>query len=195
MKDLNQLNLGTLTALSRTVDAKSSWTAGHSERVTQYALAVGKAMELNASDLETLQRAALLHDIGKIGVSADILDKTGKLDDVEFREIQTHSRMGARILEPIGSYSDAIPIILQHHERHDGTGYPYGLIGGSILIGARIIAVCDVFDALTNDRPYRKAWSREKVIDLIKEESGKKFAPKVVDLFLSAVVFAEETQQ
>jgi len=193
VRDLNQLNLGTLTALARTVDAKSSWTAGHSERVTEYTLAVGGAMGLNERELETLQRAALLHDIGKIGVSADILDKTAKLDDTEFREIQTHSRLGARILEPIGAYSEAIPIILQHHERHDGTGYPYGLIGDSILIGARIIAVCDVYDALTNDRPYRKAWDQEKVIDLIKKESGKQFDPKVVEVFMSTVVSPEET--
>ncbi len=187
VEDLKQLNLGTLTALARTVDAKSPWTAGHSERVTSYSIQVGKVMALSSMELEALQRAALLHDIGKIGVSAEILDKTEKLTDQEYTKIQNHSRIGARILEPIGAYAEVIPIVLQHHERFDGKGYPYGLFGESISISARIISVCDVFDALASDRPYRKAMKREIVIEMIKKNAGTQFDPNVVDAFLKVI--------
>ncbi|MFH2064435.1 MAG: HD domain-containing phosphohydrolase [Pseudomonadota bacterium] len=187
INDLKRLNLGALTALARTVDAKSPWTAGHSERVTELSVNVGRMLNLAPAQLEILTRAALLHDIGKIGVPAQILDKKDKLDNEEFARIQMHSRIGARILEPIAAYKDAIPIVLQHHERFDGSGYPNGLCGETITLGARIIAVCDVFDAMASDRPYRKSIPRENVIDLITKESGRQFDPIVVEAFLKIV--------
>ena len=182
--DLEQLNWGTLKALARAVDAKSSWTAGHSTRVTDIALKIGSAMRLSPNRLDDLHRAALLHDIGKVGVPAAILDKPGALDDDEYALIKKHPGIGARILEPIASYKDILPMILQHHERYDGKGYPGGLSGDEIDIGARILAVADTFDAVKSDRPYRKGWDLERAIDLITKEAGQQFDPAVVEAFL-----------
>ncbi|MGD2029082.1 MAG: HD domain-containing phosphohydrolase [Desulfobacterales bacterium] len=185
IEELDELNLGTLTALARTVDAKSSWTAGHSERVTDMALEIGAVLKLDPKELDNLHRGSLLHDIGKIGVPVSILDKPGKLDPDEYRAVRRHPRIGARILEPIAAYKNIIPIVLQHHERYDGKGYPDGLSGDAIDIGARIVAVADVFDALKSDRPYREGWPLERVIDLITQEAGQQFDPKIVEAFLS----------
>ncbi|MGD8229576.1 MAG: HD domain-containing phosphohydrolase, partial [Desulfobacteraceae bacterium] len=173
IEDLDALNWGTLRALARAVDAKSPWTAGHSERVTEKALQIGQAMGLTPEALDDLHRGGLLHDIGKIGIPVSILDKPGKLDDEEFQLIRSHSGMGARILEPIAAYANAIPIVLQHHEHYNGKGYPDGLSGEEISLGARILAVADVYDALVSDRPYRTGMDRERVIGIIKEEAGK----------------------
>lgn len=187
IEELELLNLGTLKALARAVDAKSSWTAGHSERVTKVALEIGAVFGLSQKEMQNLHRAALLHDIGKLGVPVDILDKPDKLDDNEYDMIKKHPKIGARILEPIASYRDIIPIVLQHHERYDGKGYPDGLSGDAINIGARILAVADVFDALSSDRPYRKGWNMEHVLDLIKKEAGRQFDPEIVKIFLSMI--------
>jgi len=185
MEELKRLNWGTLKALARAVDAKSSWTAGHSERVATLALQIGRALNLDAKALENLHRAALLHDVGKLGVPVAILDKPGALNDEEFSMIKSHSTLGARILEPINAYAEIIPMVLQHHERFDGKGYPDGLCGEEIEFGARILAVADVFDALKSDRPYRDGWSLERVNELIHKEGGRQFDPQVVEAFLA----------
>ena len=190
MKELDQLNWGTLTALARAIDAKSPWTAGHSERVTGWALKMGRVLGLSQEEIDTLRRGGLLHDLGKIGVPAEILDKPGKLTAEEEQIMRQHCRLGARILEPISAYAEAIPMVLQHHERFEGIGYPDGLAGGAISFGARIFAVADAFDAMTSDRPYRKAMSRERAIEIIKQESGKQFDPNMVKAFLE--VMAQE---
>jgi len=187
IEELALLNWGTLTALARTVDAKSPWTAGHSERVTELALKIGRAMALPTEELEDLQRGGLLHDIGKIGISASILDKPGRLTDEEFRNVQSHAHVGARILEPIAAYSRVIPMVLEHHERYDGRGYPRALSGETLSLGARILAVADVYDALVSDRPYRSGMDPEHVISIIKEEAGKQFDPKVVQAFIEVM--------
>jgi putative nucleotidyltransferase with HDIG domain len=185
IEEMEQLSWGTLHALARTVDAKSSWTAGHSIRVTKMALNIGSVLALSPKKLGDLHRAALLHDIGKVGISLAILDKPGALDDEEYNIIKKHPSIGARILEPIASYEDIIPMVLQHHERFDGKGYPGGLSGNEIDIGARILAVADVYDALKSDRPYREGWAIEHVIDLIDKEAGRQFDPDVVGAFLT----------
>jgi putative nucleotidyltransferase with HDIG domain len=184
IEELDQLNWGTLKALARAVDAKSSWTAGHSTRVTDTALKIGSVMGLSPEKLDDLHRAALLHDIGKVGVPVAILDKPGALDDDEYALIKKHPAIGARILEPIASYKDLLPMVMQHHERYDGKGYPGGLSGDAIDIGARILAVADTFDAVKSDRPYRKGWDLEPAIELISKESGHQFDPDVVEAFL-----------
>lgn len=185
MEELKQLNWGALKALARAVDAKSPWTAGHSERVTRMALQIGKALNLDAKALDNLHRAALLHDIGKLGVPATVLDKHGKLNDEEFQMVKSHTTQGARILEPINAYTEIIPIVLQHHERFDGKGYPDGCSGEEIHLGARILAVADVFDALKSDRPYRDGWPSERVYELILKEAGRQFDPMVVEAFFT----------
>jgi len=187
IEELDLLNWGTLTALARAVDAKSPWTAGHSERVTEKALEIGKALGFSESELEDLNRGGLLHDIGKIGIPASILDKPGKLSDEERQMIQEHPRKGARILEPIAAYAHVIPMVLQHHEWLNGKGYPDGLGGEDISLGARILAVADVFDALVSDRPYRKGMELKRTLEIIKQESGTQFDPKVVQAFLEVM--------
>ena len=193
IEEMDQLSWGTLRALARTVDAKSSWTAGHSTRVTEMALKIGSALAMSPKKLDDLHRAALLHDIGKVGIPLSILDKPGALDDEEYAKIKKHPSIGARILEPIASYKDILPIVLQHHERFDGKGYPGGLSGNDIDIGARILALADVFDAIKSDRPYRKGWAVERVVDLITEEAGRQFDPVVVEAFL-AIMGQEKTR-
>ncbi|UCF92818.1 MAG: HD domain-containing protein [Desulfobacterales bacterium] len=187
VQELNQLNWGTLQALARAVDAKSSWTAGHSERVTRMALKIGHTLQLTSRELDNLQRAALLHDIGKLGVPVRILDNPGRLNQEESEIIQAHPRMGVRILEPIKAFAEIIPSVLQHHEQFDGQGYPDGLAGENISLGARILAVADVFDALISDRPYRRGWPLARVIAHIRKEAGHKLDPRVVEAFLTAV--------
>lgn len=183
MEEMDQLGWGAINALARTVDAKSSWTAGHSIRVAKMALKIGSELGISSRKLEDLHRAALLHDVGKVGIPLSILDKPGALDDDEYAIIKKHPTIGARILEPISSYADIIPIVLQHHERFDGKGYPGGISGNEIDIGARILAVADVYDALVSDRPYRKGWAPESVIDYIRRESGSQFDPYVAEIF------------
>lgn len=187
IEELALLNWGTLTALARAVDAKSPWTAGHSERVTEKALKIGQVLGLTQEELENLHRGALLHDIGKIGIPVSILDKPGKMTDEEYRIIKEHPRMGARILEPIAAYAQVIPMVLQHHEWLNGNGYPDGIAGEEISLGGRILAVADVFDALISDRPYRKGMELERTVEIIKKESGDQFDRDVVQAFLKGI--------
>jgi putative nucleotidyltransferase with HDIG domain len=187
---MDQLHWGTLTALARAIDAKSAWTAGHSERVTQLALRIGTAMGLSSRDLQVMHRGGLLHDIGKIGVSPQILDKPGKLDAEEMRHMQDHVRIGVRILEPIAAFREALPIVAQHHEWFNGNGYPAGLAGEEITVPARILTVADCFDALVSDRPYRKGLPGVEVVKLINQKSGTQFDPKVVSVLVR--LFAED---
>ncbi len=184
IEELNELNWGTLTALARAIDAKSPWTAGHSEQSTKLAVKIGEAMKLSHEDIDDLNRGGLLHDIGKLGIPIDILDKPGKLTSEERKTMQKHVRLGARILEPITAYEKIIPIVLQHHERFNGKGYPDGLKGDSINLSARIFAVADSYEAMTADRPYRKAFDRNSAMGIIKENSGSDFDPHVVNAFL-----------
>lgn len=184
IEELNRLSRGTIEVLANTVDAKSPWTAGHSKRVTRLALAIGKEMGLSTSDLELIQLAGLLHDMGKIGVPEYILDKPGRLTEEEYALIKKHPEKGADILRPIRAYHGAIPIVAQHHEQYDGQGYPLGLACDEIVLGARILAVADVFDALNSDRPYRQGWEIGKVFSYLEEKAGSSFDPKVVKAFL-----------
>lgn len=178
--ELQELNLGTIHALAKAVDAKSPWTAGHSERVTAIAVELGQIMGLPQQELEQLQVGGLLHDIGKIGVYEALLDKPGKLTEKEFALVREHPAKGAEILKPIKAYENIIPIVAQHHECYDGSGYPCGLAGSEIVQTARIMAVADVFDALFSDRPYRKGWDIKEVMQHICAKAGSSFDPAVV---------------
>jgi len=182
--ELKELHWGTLTALARAIDAKSSWTAGHSERVTKWALKIAQAMGLPEDELEIIHRGGLLHDIGKIGTPVAILDKPGKLTDEEMQQMRDHVRIGARILEPIPGFAECMPIVLQHHEWVNGAGYPSGLVGEEISLHARVFAVADCYDAMISERPYRTGVPLDRVVEIIKGGVGKQFDSAVVETFL-----------
>ena len=184
IRDLRALTIGSMQALARAVDAKSPWTAGHSARVMRIALAIGRHLGLPPERIDRLQQAALLHDIGKIGVSSAILDKPGKLTDEEFAAIRRHPAIGDNILAPIPAFKAIIPMVRQHHERWDGRGYPDGVSGEEIIREARILAVADVFDAMTSDRPYRKSMPLGQAMSIIHGEAGRQFDPAIVAAFV-----------
>ncbi|WP_020676791.1 HD domain-containing phosphohydrolase [Geopsychrobacter electrodiphilus] len=188
VEELDQLNWGTLQALARTVDANSPWTAGHSERVAVLALKLGRQMGLSVPELDNLHRGALLHDIGKIGCPTAILDKPGALTPEEVEILKQHPAQGAKILEPIAKFQAIIPMIRQHHERFDGSGYPDGLQGKAICREARTLIVADVFDALISHRPYRPGWEIDRVKEYLAQNSGSLFDPEILQLFLDKVI-------
>ncbi len=187
LERLRALSWGTLQALARTIDASSPWTAGHSERVTRVAMAIGRQMQLGEDEIERLHRGGLLHDVGKIGIPPAVLDKPGALDPEELAIVQAHPVVGARILQPIGAYEDVIGIVRHHHERFDGDGYPDRLAGARIPFLARVLAVADVYDALVSDRPYRAGWVPDVAISHIAGRAGSHFDPDVVKAFLDLV--------
>jgi putative nucleotidyltransferase with HDIG domain len=194
LADLKDLNLGILTALARAIDAKSHWTAGHSERVTDTALKIAREMGLGPKDLEILHRGGLLHDVGKIGISNAVLDKAGKLTAEESAQVREHVAIGKRILEPIPGFAECLPVVAQHHEWVDGSGYPRGLKGEQISIHARIFAVADCYDALISDRPYRAGMPLERVLEILQKAVGTQFDPSVMEAFLR-VISRERTQR
>jgi len=174
---------GIITMLSLVIDSVDRYTQSHSYRVSKYAAKIAEAAGLDDNDIEDVRVAALLHDLGKIGVSADILNKIGKLSESEMREVSSHTSKAAGILEPVGGkVLKILPLILGHHERYDGKGY-HALVGDSIPVGAKIIAVADVYDALTTDRPYRKALSPREGKEEILKGSGTHFDPEIVGHF------------
>jgi putative nucleotidyltransferase with HDIG domain len=170
----------TLTALMSALDARDQETEGHSMRVSRLTCLLGEQLGLSGPQLKALERGALLHDIGKIGISDTILHKPGRLTDEEWRLMRIHTDIGARIVEGIPFLQDTLPVIRYHHERWDGTGYPLGLRGSDIPIQARIFAVADVFDALTSSRSYRKRSSADEAIRYLQENSGTLFDPSIV---------------
>jgi putative nucleotidyltransferase with HDIG domain len=151
---------------------------------------IGRVLGLTGDEMDILHRAGLLHDIGKLGIPVEILDKDGKLSKEEERVMREHVRLGVRILEPIAAYADVVPVVLHHHENFNGEGYPDGLAGKAISFGGRIFAVADTFDALTSDRPYRQALNREHAIEMIKQGRGSRYDPDIVQAFLE--VMAQE---
>jgi HD-GYP domain-containing protein (c-di-GMP phosphodiesterase class II) len=169
-----------IVALVEAVEAKDPYTRGHTQRVAELSLAIGKDLRLSPEELRVLGRAALLHDIGKIAVPDAILNKPGKLTDEEFAVIKEHPLRGYAMLVKVRSLRGELGGVRSHHERLDGTGYPDGLSGAAIPLNARIIAVADVFDALTSMRIYRGAWSQEEALALIDDEAGIRLDPAVV---------------
>jgi len=175
-----------LRSLNAALETRDPYTRGHARRVERHSYRTGLAMHLSVDDIFDLRLAASLHDIGKIEVPIEIIRKQGPLDADEWATMKQHSAIGADIIANLGN-PQLISAVRYHHERWDGSGYPEGLKGEEIPLHARIIGVCDSFDAITSNRPYRAKSNRKKAIAILKEQSGKQFDPKVVDAFLSAL--------
>jgi putative nucleotidyltransferase with HDIG domain len=181
---------GTIQALSMTVERRDPYTAGHQQRVANLARAIATEMGLPHEQIDAIRMTAAIHDIGKIAVPIEILSKPGRINDIEFSLIKTHAQMGYEILKDIDFPWPIAQIVLQHHERVNGTGYPSGLSGEDILIEARILAVADVIEAMATHRPYRAAYSIDKALEEISANKGTLFDPEVVAACLR--LFAEK---
>jgi putative nucleotidyltransferase with HDIG domain len=187
LAQIEEHSLGTLQALNAAVDAKDSYTASHCLGVTDYVVAMAAQLKLSKSDVELLERAALLHDIGKIGVPESILLKPARLTSEEFAVVKQHSASGGDIIESIPFLQNLVPLVRHHHEHWDGTGYPDGLTGEGIPRLARILSVADAFEAMTSDRPYRVAMSVERARCELLRCRGIQFDPEAVDALLAAL--------
>jgi len=183
--------LASMSALITALEARDEYTKGHTARVSCMAMRLGRAMGLDEPKLRELEIAANLHDIGKIGVRDAVLLKPGRLTTEEYAKIQEHAVIGAEILRPIVSLAPVLPLILLHHERWDGHGYPTAIMGEDIPLGARIIAIADAFDAMTTDRPYRRGMELQKALGIIREEAGRQFCPACAGAFLQMFAEAE----
>lgn len=190
--NLQRTFLGTISALAAAVDAKDPYTYGHASWVTRYAVAIAQMMVLEDAEVQTIRIASILHDIGKIGIDGSILRKPDQLTIEEIEEIKRHPAIGADILSELDFLGDAVPLVLFHHEQYGGGGYPSGISGAAIPLGARIIAVADAYDAMTSDRPYRVALTGEEARAELHKNSGTQFDPEVVEAFLGVLEVGEE---
>ncbi|RCK81223.1 MAG: Adenylate cyclase [Candidatus Ozemobacter sibiricus] len=193
-EDLEASYLSAVRALANSLDAKDAYTRGHSERVALYSLEIGRVMNLDAEHLKTLQIGALLHDIGKIGISETIIQKATRLTEEEYQLIKTHPVRGAAIIEPAKFLKEKVPLIKYHHERYDGKGYPEGLKGEAIPLMARIICVADSYDAMTSKRAYRDTLDPKAAAQELLRCSGTQFDPKVVAAFLEVLADEKKMQ-
>jgi len=177
----------TIESLSHALDLRDRETEGHSRRVTEVTIKLAQALAISDEDIVQIRRGALLHDIGKIGIPDSILHKPDTLTGEEWSIMRKHPQFAHDMLSPIEYLQPALDIPYSHHEKWDGTGYPRGLKGEEIPMSARLFAIADVWDAVTSDRPYRTAWTDEQALAYIREQSGKHFDPKVVDLFFRVI--------
>jgi diguanylate cyclase (GGDEF)-like protein/putative nucleotidyltransferase with HDIG domain len=192
VREMADLHLATIEALALAIDAKDQTSQSHIRRVQLYAASVAKAMGMSDNDVQGVKTAALLHDIGKLAVPEHILSKPGPLTPEEFQKIRAHPKVGADIVSSVPFPYPVAPLILSHHERWDGKGYPSGLRGEEIPLGARILSVVDYFDALMAERPYHKAMSFEAAVGLLKQEAGKGLDPAVVAKFIELLPSLQE---
>ena len=183
IKSESQALMGMLNLRSATLGEPD----GHSDRVATYAVSIGKHLDLPDKELVALRRAAILHDIGKVGISKQIVEKLGRLTEREFEIMRLHSTIAIRMLERVEELKPSFPMIKHHHERFDGKGYPDGLKGHDIPLGARIIAVAETFDMLVSDLPWRDAMSLEEALEELRRSAGTQFDPMVVEAFLAIV--------
>lgn len=185
--DLRSLFYNTVETLVRTIQAKDQYTAGHSTRVSRYSLMIADKLGMSTKDKHQLYLAAMLHDIGKIGVPDDLLNRPGKLSESEMERVRSHVQVGASMIEMLGEMHPIVPLIRHHHECWDGSGYPDGLRGEQIPLISRIIAVADMYDAMTSDRPYRKRRSHQFAVEEILAASGTKIDARVAEAFLDVL--------
>ncbi|MBU4467458.1 MAG: diguanylate cyclase [Candidatus Omnitrophica bacterium] len=183
-KRVDQVVLESMYAFSKSLEARDSYTAEHAESMIVIALSIGKKLGLDENALNNLEKAAVLHDIGKIGISDAILQKKGKLTPEEYKIIQAHPKIGAEIIRTVHFLKEVVPIVMHHHERLDGLGYPLGLCDEEIPLCARIIAIADAYQALISDRPYRKAYSKQGAFKILRQEAGWHFDRKIIKVLI-----------
>ena len=193
-EDLEMSYFSTVKALARAIEVKDPYTYGHSERVTEYATVIARKLNLEEWEMRNIKYASALHDIGKLGISMNILNKPGALSEEELIHVKTHPQLGDSIVEPVSFLREPRAIILHHHERYDGKGYPAGLKGVDIPLGARILAVADSFEAMMSERPYRKALSFAEALKEMKANSGTQFDPEIVEAFVEALEEGDEAR-
>ena len=186
-QQMSELHLATLEALALAIDAKDQTTPNHIQRVRAYAAGLARAMGMSETEVQAIKTAALLHDIGQLAIPEHILAKPGPLRPDEFQKVRLHPEVGAGIISAVPFPYPVAPLILSHHERWDGRGYPAGLKENDIPLGARVVCIADYFDALTSHRPYQSAISAEAAVALLNQESGKALDPRVVDAFVNAL--------
>lgn len=186
-KQLQSTYLSTVKTLVSIIEAKDAYTRGHTERVADYAVAIAEHMKLPKEERKRITFGAVLHDIGKLGVYENLLNKTGRLSEEEWNILKGHPEVGASIIENMEFLSGTVALVRHHHERYDGKGYPDNLQGDDIPLGARIITVADSFDAMTTDRPYRQALSLEEAIATLQNNSGSQFDPVIVEHFIQVI--------
>jgi diguanylate cyclase (GGDEF)-like protein/putative nucleotidyltransferase with HDIG domain len=185
--DTKRNGLSTVYALVSAVEARDPYTYGHSKKVNTYAVALAEAIGLSPDEVSKVSTAALLHDIGKIGIPDEVLNKKGKLNGENWEAIKAHPKLGANIVSSIPNLVPCASSILHHHERWDGSGYPEGLKNEEIPLGARILAIADSFEAMTSARPYRPAWSLEEVVKELRQGAGTQFDPKLAEVFIGII--------
>ena len=182
-RELEESQFDSIKSLAQAIEAKDDYTGGHCDRLIDFALDMALELGLKTDETDHLKYAAALHDIGKIGISETILNKPARLTPAEYEVMKNHVRKGAEILSQVKFLSPVIPLIYHHQEWFDGSGYPDGLLGDAIPLGARIVAVLDTFDAMTTDRPYRKALPISTALAEMRRQSGRQFDPRVVAAF------------
>jgi len=188
-RTLKRAHLDSVKVLSGAIEAKDPYTQGHSERVRRMSLGTASRLGFDEERMEIMEYGALLHDIGKIGIRDEILQKPGPLTYPEYQSIQEHPLIGAKIVEGIEFFTDKIPMIRNHHENFDGSGYPDGLVGEAIPLEVRVITVSDAFDAMTSPRPHRKAMALQDALSEMEKCEGKQFDPKVLKIFLAEKIY------
>ncbi|MGE5633355.1 MAG: HD-GYP domain-containing protein [Caulobacteraceae bacterium] len=190
--DMRRIYIDTVKSLSQAIEAKDPYTNGHSMRVGEYACSLAEKIGLSPKRIENLKIAAILHDVGKIGIEESILNKPGRLTEEEYDKIKLHPVIGVRIIKDIDFLKEISKIVLSHHERYDGAGYPEGKKNGEIVIEAQILSIADVFDALTSERPYRNAMTVEEALEVIESGKCSQFDPKLADTFIKMIRESKE---
>ena len=187
LHDARQMYVATMRSLAQVVEAKDPTTRGHLDRTAHYGMVLAQRVDPDLAAQPEMVYGFFLHDIGKVGIPESILCKSGPLNDLEWIVMRSHPHIGAKIVEPIPFMGEAVEIVRSHHERYDGGGYPVGLRGDEIPLGARIFAIADAFDAMTSDRPYRRALPLEEAVEQVRAGSGTQFDPVCVDAFVDLV--------
>jgi putative nucleotidyltransferase with HDIG domain len=192
--DMRNVYVNTIQLLNRTMEAKDSYTSGHAARVQEYAVSLAKEIGMSERKIENIRKAAILHDIGKIGIDDSILKKSGSLTAAEYSMIKQHPVIGAEILKDVDFLKEITEIIRHHHERYDGKGYPDGLKGDAIPIEAAILAIADVYDAMTSNRPYRSAMEKDVALREIRQNAGTQFDPILADKFVQ-IIYTQQVEE